>query len=463
MNISVAQYAQMIVAAIGGIAFFLVLFRLPEKRSLAFLIILIPFQVIYTRYGSLNEILIYVAAGTYLLQGRLSRLPFLGPILLVLFVYLLAFTQSYPAARIYHVIYMIGFFSNILLFYMVYNYILRTGDWRLIVKCLLFVNLLVVGYCAIQFFAGSNRVTFFGINEFSLIPPRKDGRLVGPFNATAATAEYLTFQCLFIACLLYYRQKSKFRWAAIALITLNFLFLIATGNRGGFVTLVLATLLFLLAYRRELGMARVVKLLTAGATLFTAMAIVLVSFTEYGMLFERLEGTEIEEGVPDTRSLVWPLAWAEIVKKPILGHGPKLAISTRFEQVGSIEYVRFPHNLLLHILYTTGIVGVFAWVVFFSTLAMRLFKVRRAPVDDRELATLPRVGLLVLVVFFVSQLRIEFLRESLLDYQNYLFVLFGFFLATSDLIVAQVTQPLASRGFGKSRKPDSDQQIRSPA
>jgi O-antigen ligase len=373
----------------------------------------------------------------------------MGPILFVLFAFMLAFTQSHPAARIYHVFFMIGFFSNILLFYMVYNYILRTGDWRLIVRCLVFVNVLVVAYCAIQFFAGAHKVTFFGIEEFTMVAPRKDGRLVGPFYATAATAEYLTIQCLFLACILLLWPRSRFRWAIVSLVTLNFLFLISTGNRGGFITLVLCSLLFLLAYRRELGMARVVKSLIAGATIFTAVAIVLVSFTDYGILFERLEDTEIEEGVPDTRALVWPLAWAEIVKKPILGHGPKLAISTRFVRVDSIEYVRYPHNLLLHILYTTGLVGVVAWTTFFTALASRLYKVRRMPINDSELATLPRVGLIVLVVFFVSQLRIEFLREALLDYQNYLFLLFAFFLATSDLIVKEVVQRRTSRQFGK--------------
>ena len=81
MDFTNAQYAQLIIAALAGIMFFLLLFRLPEKASLGFLIVLIPFQIIDTRYGSLNTIMIYVAAFTYLIQGRLSKLPFLGPIL----------------------------------------------------------------------------------------------------------------------------------------------------------------------------------------------------------------------------------------------------------------------------------------------------------------------------------------------------------------------------------------------
>lgn len=451
MDISVAQYTQMIVAAVGGLLFFLLLFRLPEKASLGFLIVLVPFQIIDTRFGSLNSILIYVATFSFLLQGRLQKLPFFVPILFVLFAFMLAFTQSPPIARIYHVIYMVGFFSNVLLFYMVYNYLLRTGDWRFIVKCLVIVNLLVLVYCAIQFWAGSQRVTFFGINEFSLNQIRKDGRLVGPFKATAATAEYLTFQCLLFAYMILFRPPRKVRWGIAAIVVANLLFLIATGNRGGFVTIVFGTLLFLLAFRRELGLARMVKLFVGGTTAFVAVAIVAVNFTDYGMLFERLEDTELrEDGIPDTRSLVWPLAWAEIVKKPVIGHGPKLAITTRATTVGDIDYMRYPHNLLLHILYTTGIVGAAVWIAFFTAMAIRLWGVRNTAIDDDQLAALPKLGLVYLVVFFVSQLRIEFLRESLLDYQNYLFVLFAFFLATSDLVRAKVSKAYELQGFGRN-------------
>lgn len=440
----------MIAAALGGTLFFLLLFRLKERTSLAFLLLLIPFQLIDTRFGSLNSVLIYVAAFAYLVQGRLSKLPFFGPILLVLFVFLLAFTQSPPAARIYHVIYLVGFFSNVLLFYMVYNYLLRTRDWQLIINCLIIINILVVIYCAIQFAAGSTRVTFFGIQEFSLNPIRRDGRLVGPFKATAATAEYFTFQCLLFCFMILFRPPRPVRLLIFGLVIANLLFLIATGNRGGFVTVVFGTLLFLFAFRRELGLARMVKILVGGTTIFVALAIVAVNFTSYGMLFERLEETEIEEGgVPDTRALVWPLAWAEIVKKPIIGHGPKLDISTREREVGNIEYVRFPHNLLLYILYTTGIVGAAAWIAFFTTMAIRLWTTRNSGVEDQQLAALPKLGLVYLVVFFVSQLRIEFLRESLIDYQNFLFVMFAFFLATADIVRSQGLRRAELRGFGK--------------
>ncbi len=440
----------MIIAAVAGIAFFVTLFKLPEKRSLGILILLIPFAVIDTRYGPVNLILIFVAAFAFLLQGRLTRVPLLGPILLIFFAFMIAFSQSQPETHFYHIIYMVGFVSNILLFYMVYNYVSRTNDWQYVVRCLIWLNVAVLVYCAIQFASGDNRVTFLGIRELSLLPIRKDGRLVGPFNATAATAEYFTFQCLILGYLLLHKPAKLLRRIMLGMIALNLLFLIATGNRGGFVTVLVGMMLFMLAYRRELGLARIAKMTVGSVTLFTFAAIVVVNYTDYNMLFDRLEGTEIEGGVPDTRAEVWPIAWQKIVEKPIMGHGPRHAISTRNTKVESVEYVPYPHNLLLEVLYTTGIVGVVAWITFFTILAMHLFRIRKARIPDRKLATLPKLGLIILLVFFVSQLRIEFLRGALLDYQNYLFVLFALFLSTSDLIRRQLQEPDLAHGFGKS-------------
>ena len=80
-----ASILMLVTVVIGGIFLFVMLYRLPEKKTLGFLILLIPFQIIDSRYGTLNTMLIYLVAGAYLLEGRLSRLPFLAPVLLLLF------------------------------------------------------------------------------------------------------------------------------------------------------------------------------------------------------------------------------------------------------------------------------------------------------------------------------------------------------------------------------------------
>jgi O-antigen ligase len=438
MSFTTSQYLQLIAAAGGGIIFFIILYSFRERAILAFLILFIPFQLIESQYGTLNTILVFLAAGAFLLQGRISRLPMAGAFAAVLFAFLLAFTQSHPAARSHHFFYLIGFVGNFLLFYLVYNFIIREKDWQFVFGLLIVLNILVAIYTAIQFVAGDTVITLFGINEFYMLPIRGDGRLTGPFKATAATAEYFVFQNLLLAYL-YIKRPGFHRVLVGSLFAANFVFLVATGNRGGFITFVLGGLLFLYFFRREIGIARVAKFIVSGGVALTALAIVIVNYSDYGMLFGRLEETSIEGGVPDTRVVVWPKTWRLIQEKPFLGHGPDLFISLREAPVADIPYLEYPHSLPLHVLYTTGIVGLLAWTVFFWILISRLIRTRKLKIEDSELAGVPALGLIVLVLFLISQIRIEFLREGIVDYQNYLFVLFALFVACSDLIVKEAT------------------------
>jgi O-antigen ligase len=450
MDFTASQYAQLIVAVICGISIFVMVHRLSEKTTLTILILMVPFQLIDSRYGSLNMLLIYLVAGAYLLQGRLKRLPFIGPMLFINFAFLIAFSQSHPAARMHHVLFLIGFFSNVLLFYMVYNYLLRTGDWKHLLNTLVALNVLVIIYCAIQFVAGSQSVQIPGVQELQMYSVRDDGRLRGPFKATAAAAEYFTLQCLLLAYLLIGMPAQRLRKIVLGLLALNTLFLIATGNRGGFVTLVLGAMVFLIAFRRELGLLRATKMLVSATIVYVVIALLLVNFTDYGMLFGRLEGTTVEGGVPDTREEAWANAWERIKERPWLGHGPELSISSRDQPVADIPFMLYPHNLALSLLYTCGIVGLAAWIVFFWALCARLASVRNVDVADLQLKGLPKLGLVSIFILLISQIRIEFLRSGLIDYQNYLFVLFSLFLASRDLIVSAVSQSKPITSFGKN-------------
>lgn len=449
MDFTDSQYTQLIVALGGSFLLFAIVYTVSEKVSLGFLILLIPFQIIDSKFGTLNMMLVYLVAGAFLLQGRLARLPHIGPFLLIGFAFLLAFSQAPAEARIDHILYLIGFFANLLLFYMVYNFVLRTKDWRFIFQCLIILNVFVAIYCAIQFVSGQEAFYLLGIEELRINPIRRDGRLMGPFNATAATADYLIMQVLMLAYILVGMPPRRTRLLVISLLVLNFLFLIATGNRGGFISLIVGGLLFLFVFRRDLGFVRIAKLSIVGGTLFTIVAIGLVTYTQYGMLFERLEGTTVEGGVPDTRARAWPDSWSRIQDQPILGHGPKLRLTTLDRVVGDIPYVIYPHNLVLHILYTTGIVGLVAWIIFFWMMIAQLLSVRRVSCDDQELARLPRLGLVIIATLMVSQIRIEFLREGLFDLQNYLFVVFALLLSSRDVVVKQVSSTRVRRSFGK--------------
>jgi hypothetical protein len=53
---------------------------------------------------------------------------------------------------------------------------------------------------------------------------------------------------------------------------------------------------------------------------------------------------------------------------------------------------------------------------------------------------MPRLGLLILVIFLVSQMRIELMRFHLHDYQQYFSMILAVFLAFSDRVRLRALQ-----------------------
>jgi hypothetical protein len=360
--------------------------------------------------------------------------------------YALAFVLVPPATVRDHALYLISMGSNLMLFYMVYSFVKRLRSPADIFDTLLFQNLLVVAYCYVQLLVGFDRMSFFGIEEFSLHQNRLDQRLSGPFNAVGITAEYLVIQILIAGYVLLHEKSVRKRLFLFALIASNFAFLVATGNRGGFISLIFGGLLFLFHYRREIGLLRMTSTATAAVIIFFVMSLLIVTYTPFNRLYERLANTSIESGIPDTRRKLWPMAWQEIKERPIFGHGPRLSLLTAGARAApGLRSIPHPHNLYLHILYTVGIVGLAAYLIFFGSIFWVLRKAASSPIRDPVLAGVPKLGMIILLVFLIDQVKVEFLRYYLDDYQHYVFMLFGLFLAFSDRIVEK--KPLeAPRG-----------------
>ena len=113
---------------------------------------------------------------------------------------------------------------------------------------------------------------------------------------------------------------------------------------------------------------------------------------------------------------------------------------------------------------TTGIVGMIAWTVFFASAMLPMVQAtRRDPVADPALANLPKLGLLIVFLFLIGQVRIEFLREDYFDYQSYIFVMLALFVGTSHLILRQTEQWVAKVPLsvppGRIAQPESSSQF----
>lgn len=445
---------QLGIAAVLGAGFLVAAFSASEKKLMWAMLLLVPFQPISSRYGSITEFLVFGIAVIFLQKGRMTRFPLRGPIAFIMLAYMLSLTQAIPGSMREHLIYVLAAFSNFVIFWLVYNFVLREGGWQTILKILGVMNALILVYCGLQLTFGADQIAFLGVRELQLQGATEATeqygarRITGPFGATAMIAEYFTIQIMIWAYVMIFATGKHQRTLVLALIALNCAFLVATGNRGGIVTLAIGSLGYLYLFRKDLGMRRVIKISISGALLFAAMAFVIVNYTEFGSVFSRLQDTEFEQGyIPDTRS-GWVDLWDQVVEKPILGHGPRLGLSTEVLRGNpGYRYMPHPHNLYMWLFYTIGGVGLAAYAYFIVALWRRYSRAGRYSLDDKILSGMPKLGLLVLVIFLVSELRMELMRFALHPYQLYFFMLLGMFLAFSDLLRSRAlrSQPVRKK------------------
>ncbi len=421
---------QLALVLLAALMMFVSAYVFSERRVLAVLILLIPFQVITSRYGTLNVALIYLAGLAFLLQGRFKHFPHISAVALIFVVYLLSMALTLRATYRDHGFYLVTIASNFLLFYMVYNYFARNNDVRYAFKLLVWMNALVIGYCILQLGVGFNQMALFGVAEWQMGGNLEDrGRLVGPFGPPGPNAGYFALSILLLGYALIHASTRSMRAVLISLILGNFAFLVATGNRGGFLSLIVGGFAFLWIFRRDMGVLRALRLGVGGLFGGTLMAALIVVFTPYNVLFERLKETEFEGYAPESRSKAWEMAIEAIPDRLMLGHGPQMKLIDAADRyIPGYETIPYPHNLYLFLLYSLGVIGLIVYLVWFFKLSARWWasrQVRGPTLIDDMTDSMSRIGLLFMFVFLFDQLKVEFLRLRLSDYQHYVFVVWA--------------------------------------
>ena len=448
MYLDSTQLFLLISALVGALVVFVAANSAPLKVSIGILLVFIPFQPVETpRLGSANIIMTYVLFGALMLRGRIRYLPMLWAILLVVFAYLISISQLNRALYVDHGLQLFFLVSGFLVMILTYNLVRETKDPRFIVNLFIGVNILVLIYCLVQLSIGpGERFYFFGNQNLWMHQNRGGGdpRLVGPFGTPGLTAAYLMSMTVILVYEILH-NRGWYRILLLGIVAGNLGMMIATGNRGSFLVLLASMLWFLYLFRTELGFVRIVQMLTASAIVLVGAAFVIVNFTSFDVMFDRLATTQLDEsGVPDTRANVWPRAWAAFEEKPLLGHGPNVEQErvVRYRSIHPDQLIlAYPHNLYLHLLVTVGVVGTIAFLIFFLVALVRLFRAPRTGNFATEYERgLVRVGLIVLVGFLVDELKIEFLRSGTTDYAHFVFALLGLFIACADQARAEGTR-----------------------
>jgi O-antigen ligase len=426
---------QLAVLLLLATALFVIAYRLPQLVSSTALLILIPVQPVDTRFASANVLLTFVIFIAMLMKGEKVRLPLLPQFLLLLFCYLLSMSFVHKALYVQHAVYMVAVVSAYMVLCIAYDLTLRFRSLNQIVNVFFVMNLIVIVYCLIQMSFGPGvGIRVFGLEQMAMIPARDDNRLTGPFRAVGVTAEFFVIMIFLILHRILISGNVQWRRSLAILGAVNLGMLVATGNRGGFIVLLGAMIMFLWLFRKELGMRKVVQLVTGGTVALAIAATLIVSYTDFGRLFERLESTTVEEGIPDTRQHTWPLAWEKIKQRPLLGHGPRFEMdgAAKGTEYPGHEHQPYPHSLYLFLLVTIGVVGLIAFLIFLITPLVRCWRVSRKLGTGNREGVFARLGFLIFSVILVDQIKVEFMRIGLVDYWHFVFALLGVFAAVCD-------------------------------
>jgi O-antigen ligase len=432
MDFTSGQYLQLIIGLVLVLVAFIGAYLGPERAVVTVLVLLLPFQPITSKFGTLNTGLALLVFFAFLLNGRIRRFPLLVFAGLIMLAYLVSFTQVPRGTYPDHFFYLVAMAANFAIFFIAYKYVSRSGNLRGFFNILLWMNVLFDLYCFAQLLMGVDPGAALGLGDLSLQANRVDSRLAGPFTAVGMTAEYLVIQIMLLLHMYMHESKKTKKVFVASVAMANLAFLVATGNRGGFLILVLGVILYLFWFRRELGLGKLLASAAVGGVMLAVMSVIVVTFTDFNVLYERLMGTEVREGLPDSRSVIWPLAWERIQDAPVIGHGPRVRlIEEELRRIPGHVFMPYPHSAYLFLLYTIGIVGLIAWFAFFFALYIRFRRAKRNLHPDPFIARLPKLSILILILFLIDQMKVAMLRFNLSDYQQIVFVLLGGLLAAA--------------------------------
>ncbi|MCF6291107.1 MAG: O-antigen ligase family protein [Desulfobacterales bacterium] len=449
-DLSTAQFVQLIAALGLGVLVFIFSVAGLYRKLFNLVIITLPFQFISSRFGTLNMAFIFVVGISVFLGRKGEKDPgrFLIPVSSCLFLvgmaYALSFFNNPRPLLVLQVTYLIGLFSSVVLFYTTYRLINREDELHQFFKLLLIMNVLVLGYCVLQVIAGFTQIVPFGIQEFAFVKNRlhaaiDERRLTGPFSGPGLLAEYFVLM-VFIQSY-YLMATGRMKRIVIPVLFGNLCAMVGTGNRGAPIAMVIGLFIFIFLFRRQLGPAKILKFMVVGILLSAAASVIMLRYTQFNVLYDRFADTEIQGFTPDTRR-GWPEYIKRALETPILGKGVRMIlVSDLYDEKGRKKVsgvpasaaMGYPHSLYIYLFYTLGMVGLLAYALLAVCLYACFFNMSRVRTDSRFVEGIPRLAIVVLTVFCIDQFKIEFLRHTYSDYQQFLAATLAMFLASNKI------------------------------
>jgi O-antigen ligase len=404
--------------ALAAVVLFVVV-RYPTYVAVGLFLILYPFPTAIF-IGNTNFIFALLITSVWLVKVGLGKEPWFrssllgGGIFLLLLIHLLALAALDPESDSGKAISGLQYLvASVLLYALMVNSVTTTRRLHTIFQFMTFGSLIIYVNALLEFALPAVRL----IPEWYLISPamgrvaEAGGRAGGVYRFHALLADSAAMN-VFLQLFLMSRARKTWRklyHLVVAVLAIVMIFI--TVNRGGFIILILGFLVAGWKLRRDLR----VSYLTVGLASLVIVSVLAERFTrgyfENVTLFFRLATTRVENFMPENRTKVWEYYAEEIVRKPVLGHGPYIDE----KRIGF-----WPHNAYMFYAYTTGLLGL---LVFLWILGKALWKTRVRGAVSWLRGTYARGALLVvhimLVQFAVGQMRTDHQRGNVAIYHAY--------------------------------------------
>ena len=257
---------------------------------------------------------------------------------------------------------------------------------------------------------------------------RNDIRVGGVFGLHGLLAD---FNAIVFYLQVYMGMRSRGRWLKAyyyGLAAFGLIVILWTVNRGGAIAWALGGLYFLALMRHRIDWVKAIVVTPAVVAAYFLYQSIRDIGTSKVLLFARIAGTQLERGVPDNRVQVWTQVVRRIPEHLWIGHGP-------YYELGGFgdAKVSYPHSAYLFYLYTTGILGLTAWLWILIKLTIVTFpgfKVdfRRASFVKGAQAVLH----IQILMFAAAQVRDEHQRGNV--YLYVMWILFGLGAVAARLV-----------------------------
>lgn len=420
-----------IVAAfvVAGIAW-----RLDTLSGIGFLMMFMPFPR-GTVFGSTNVafVLLLLIIWLFRITQRMAPLPRRTaldlPILGLVTAYIVSFYNLEKTAHFQHALEnTLLFFSTVMMFYLIVNNVRNERQLIRLHRFQMFALLLIFAMCTWEV-SHPGQTLFKGWIEFrgtrGEVFSQRNIRIAGPFFDYELLAEYSALNVPLIVFWMARARNVASRTFYGGMLLVAAFVMFATVTRGAMISLACVIPLMLWRTRRRLRVVPMGIVLASVSALFFGMNFYVSHFTRSGDLLKRLTGTQIIHGIPDSRTMTWPRAWQRMLEHPIIGHGPYYSVEH------GLSYWYWPHNIYLYIGNLVGFVG----LAFFLWMLFKLVVVTWPKTDNPNHPSYAEGYMLVanaqILLFIIDQVKIEYLRNMVYQYQVWL--LFAMVVAGSQI------------------------------